>query len=267
LFISSILGSNLLNNFYVGVFDILKGFNFRKIERVIPLAYTLLFIYFIMNINNKNIKKFLYFLSFILIFFMQMKIPLPELSQYFLKNYMHEEKFVKTKEVFIEKKYTQFANILFDRNSYTENSNYFNKKLIKTFDNYYKYNDYAFIKKIVKNSKVMSVGLDPMVAVMNDIQVIDGYHNIYPLQYKIKFRKIIEKEIENNIILEEYYDKWGSRVYAYYNDQNNLKLNFKQAKKLGANYIISKFPIKNSELLIICNRCNNSDQIFLYRIL
>ena len=220
-----------------------------------------------MNINNKNIKKFLYFLSFILIFFMQMKIPLPELSQYFLKNYMHEEKFVKTKEVFIEKKYTQFANILFDRNSYTENSNYFNKKLIKTFDNYYKYNDYAFIKKIVKNSKVMSVGLDPMVAVMNDIQVIDGYHNIYPLQYKIKFRKIIEKEIENNIILEEYYDKWGSRVYAYYNDQNNLKLNFKQAKKLGANYIISKFPIKNSELLIICNRCNNSDQIFLYRIL
>ena len=37
----------------------------------------------------------------------------------------------------------------------------------------------------------MSVGLDPMIAVMNDIKVIDGYHSIYPLSYKIEFRKII----------------------------------------------------------------------------
>ena len=47
--------------------------------------------------------------------------------------------------------------------------------------------DYNFIKNIVKNSRVMSVGLDPMVAVMNNIRVIDGYHTIYPLSYKIKF--------------------------------------------------------------------------------
>ena len=59
----------------------------------------------------------------------------------------------------------------------------------KTFDNYYKFKEYAYIKNIVKDSRVMSVGLDPMVAVMNDIKVIDGYHTIYPLSYKIKFRK------------------------------------------------------------------------------
>ena len=34
-----------------------------------------------------------------------------------------------------------------------------------------------------------------MIAVMNDMYVIDGYHNIYPTRYKIKFRKIIEKEL------------------------------------------------------------------------
>ena len=30
---------------------------------------------------------------------------------------------------------------------------------------------------------------------MNDINVIDGYHSMYPLTYKIKFRKIIENEL------------------------------------------------------------------------
>ena len=113
----------------------------------------------------------------------------------------------------------------------------------------------------------MSVGLDPMVAVMNDIKVIDGYHSIYPLNYKIKFRKIIEKELENNIKFKNYYDNWGSRVYAFYNNKDNLMLDFQYAKKLGANYVVSKFPINNNELKIVCYKCNNSSQIFLYKIL
>ena len=113
----------------------------------------------------------------------------------------------------------------------------------------------------------MSVGLDPMAAVMNDIRVIDGYHNIYPLNYKIRFRKIIEKELEKNIELKNYYDNWGSRVYAFYNDENNIMLNFQSAKTLGANYVISKFAIKNNRLKIICNKCNNSKHFFLYKIL
>ena len=113
----------------------------------------------------------------------------------------------------------------------------------------------------------MSVGLDPMVAVMNDIKVIDGYHTIYPLNYKIKFRKIIEKELENDIRLKTYYDNWGNRVYAFYNDKDNIMLNFKAAKALGADYVISKFPIKNNVLKIVCYKCNNSNHLFLYKIL
>ena len=75
----------------------------------------------------------------------------------------------------------------------------------------------------------MSVGLDPMIAVMNDIRVIDGYHTIYPLSYMIKFRKIIERELDNNIILKNYYDNFGSRVYAFYTDKNNIMLNFRSS--------------------------------------
>ena len=120
---------------------------------------------------------------------------------------------------------------------------------------------------MVNNSRTISIGLDPMTAVMNNIKVIDGYHNIYPLNYKIKFRKIIEKELEKNLVLKNYYDDWGCRVYAFYSDKNNIDLNFQSAKTLGADYVISKFPIKNNDLKIICSECNNSDDIFLYEIL
>ena len=39
------------------------------------------------------------------------------------------------------------------------------------------------------------------------------------------------------------------------------------AKKLGADYVISRFPIKNNELKIVCYKCNNSENLFLYKIL
>ena len=143
----------------------------------------------------------------------------------------------------------------------------FKNSVSKTFDNYYKFDDYLFIKNIVKNQRGMSVGLDPMIAVMNDIKVIDGYHTLYPLSYKFKFRKIIEKELEKNTVLKNYYDSWGSRVYAFYNNQNNIMLNFQAAKKIGADYVISKFPIENNELEKVCSECNGSNEIFLYKIL
>ena len=110
---------------------------------------------------------------------------------------------------FRKKIYSIFWNYLIDKKSYSGKNENFNNSINKTFDNYYKFENYAFIRNIVKNSRVMSVGLDPMIAVMNDIKVIDGYHTIYPLSYKIKFRKIIERELENNIKLKNYYDELG----------------------------------------------------------
>ena len=43
--------------------------------------------------------------------------------------------------------------------------------------------------KIVKDNRVISIGVDPMVAVYHDMNVMDGYHTIYPLSYK-KISKI-----------------------------------------------------------------------------
>ena len=57
----------------------------------------------------------------------------------------------------------------------------------------------------------MSVGLDPMVAVMSNIRVIDGYHNIYPLSYKVKFRKIIENPWKSSI-------SWSQELWTNFSD-------------------------------------------------
>ena len=70
-----------------------------------------------------------------------------------------------------------------------------------------------------------------MIAAMNDIKVIDGYHTLYPLSYKKRFKKIISQELDSNVELKNYYDTWGNRVYAFYNDKNNLLLHYQEVKK------------------------------------
>ena len=106
-----------------------------------------------------------------------------------------------------------------------------------------------------------------MIAAMNDIYVIDGYHQIYPLSYKIKFRKIIEDELNQNQKLKKYYDEWGNRVYLFFSDKKNLLINFKEAKKVGAEFIISSFSINHKNLQLVCPDCNYSNELFLYKIL
>jgi hypothetical protein len=127
-------------------------------------------------------------------------------------------------------------------------------KNLYTFKGYYSYDEYLEIKKIVKDKRTMSVGLDPMVAVMNDIKTIDGYFTVYPLTHKKRYRKIIEDEIENNIFLKNNFDNWGNRIMIYFNpgeNPNENKIKFNEAKKIGVNYVISKYKLKNKDLELV----------------
>ena len=140
-----------------------------------------------------------------------------------------------------------------------DGSNYRN---IYTFEEYYLYDDYKKFKKIVNNKRVLSIGIDPMVAVMNDIATIDGYHNIYPLHYKYKFRKVIEKELESNIEVRKYFDGWGSRLYTFSNDASKILIDFNEAKKLGAEYVISKHDLISNGLKLICDDCSSYVKLY-----
>ena len=267
LLIKSIFGSNIMDYFFSGIFEVLSSLQFTRIDRILPLAFSILFLLFIKKSRNFYLKNILFFLCFFSILSIQLKTPLPIITKYQLQNNLSKEKFIEVTKNVYEKDYVAFFNIIFNKKNYINNEVDFNNSIERTYNNYFKLKDYAYIKEIVKDSRVMSVGLDPMIAVVNNIKVIDGYHTVYPLSYKIKFRKIIENELEKNIDLKNYYDNWGNRVYAFYNDQNNIMINFLEAKIVGADYVISKFLIKNSDLQIICKECNNSKNLFLYKIL
>ena len=154
-----------------------------------------------------------------------------------------------------------------DKKNYKFENFIYKVKTGNSFDSYFRIETYKKIKKLIGNSRVASVGVNPMIAPMNDINVIDGYHQMYALSYKKKFRKIIEEELSQSKALKDYYDKWGNRVYMLYNNQDNLLLNFNEAKKLGAEYIISSFPLQNKNLEPDYLLYDEDNKTYLYKII
>jgi len=223
-FFISFLGLPIINDFKNSSTGILRAFNFHWIKVYLPAISILLFLYNLKK--NNNLNKFLISFSLISLVFFQINSSIVPL----VKKGIYGEEY---------------------RNLYT-------------FSGYYLYDDYKKVKKIVKDKRVLSIGLDPMIAIMNDIKTIDGYHTLYPLKYKLQFRQVIEKELGNNKILKDYYDNWGSRVYAFVENSNNIQIDFQSAKKLGADFIISKYKLNDNNLLSVCDNC--SDYFRLYKI-
>ena len=204
----------------------LKTLQIEYVRKIGPLLYVLLLLF--ITKNNINFSKFLVYSSFISILLFQVNSSIVPMGK---KYFFNKEKDYKN---------------------------------IYTFSGYYSQDAYQEIKKIVKNKRVLSIGLDPMVAIVNDIKTIDGYHNLYPLSYKLKFRKIIENELEDNEKLKKYFDNWGSRVYAFVGDPKNVRINYKAANEVGADYVISKFQLDSESLILKCLKCKN--KLYLYKI-
>jgi hypothetical protein len=137
------------------------------------------------------------------------------------------------------------------------------KQVNESIDSYYLRSDYARIKSIVNSSPVISIGLDPMIAPMNEVVSIDGYYTLYPLSYKNEFRDIIRKSILPTG-KSDYFEKWGSRLYVFYNDINSV--DFCSAYSLGARFVISKVSIQNDLLLLVAHPSSDFT-VYLYRIL
>ena len=44
LCLKSIVGTDLIDKLFIGILEILKGFHFQRVDRIVPLAFTILFI-------------------------------------------------------------------------------------------------------------------------------------------------------------------------------------------------------------------------------
>ena len=115
LILQSIVGSYLINIFFIGIFNIFEGFNFTRIDRVLPLAFTLLFIF---KLNNKNLKGLLYFVSIISILSIQFQTPLPQIVKYILQKNMQVDKFDETKNKILENNYISGFKIILKESTF-----------------------------------------------------------------------------------------------------------------------------------------------------
>ena len=216
------LNSEFIFNLKSNSLEIIKVFNFTRIGDYFPVIQCILFIF--LTQKEKWFYKFLLATTLIAIIFFQINSSLVPIG----KKYIYKE------------------------------NNYRN---LYTFEGYYYFKKYSEIKKIVKEKRVISIGLDPMIAIVNDMKTIDGYHTLYPLKYKSKFREVIKEELKKDEEFRVYYDDWGSRVYAFFKDPQNIEIDFYAAKDLGAEYVISKYPLNSNNLVNLYD-----NEIFLYKI-
>ena len=254
---------NSIRNNSEGLF---KTLHWKYIERTLPVLYGLLFVV-TSKLVIKRTKYLIYPIIFLSLIAAQIRISIVPLGKHFLSfNNLSVVERNQFRKSFHDQKYGLFIKdiIKFKENRLKYSNQSF--KSLYTFKGYYNYENYKYIKSLVGDSRTISIGLDPMAAVVNDISVIDGYHTLYPLSYKLKFRKVIEKQLNYYQDLKKYYDDWGGRVYTFVSDPKIIKINFLQAKLLGAEYVISKYSISNQILLSICEKCNDSPELFLYKI-
>lgn len=117
-----------------------------------------------------------------------------------------------------------------------------------------------FIGKEKSSYRTASLGITPAAALYNGFYCLDGYSNLYSLDYKHEFRKIIERELEKYDAMRIYFDTWGNRCYLFtaetgnnmqipkYSDMSykDLELNTGQMYKMGARYLFSAIRIDNA---------------------
>ena len=225
-------------------FPIFKQFNFGRFYFLLPTIWILLFAVSLNNIfiKTKTINHTFYRKSlnvFIIVTLISQSIIILGFNKQF-KNSIYS---ILGKAI-SEPTYRQF----FASNVFSEIDDYIS---------------------LPKNSyRVMSIGIHPSVAQYNGFYTLDSYQNNYKLTYKHKFRQIIEKELEKDSTILNYFDSFGSRCYAYVNgglDYNkfyrlrrdeidngeikSLYFNWSIFKEMGGEYIFSSVKIADYEQL------------------
>lgn len=134
-------------------------------------------------------------------------------------------------------------------------------------------------------TKVVSIGLYPSIALYNGYQCLDGYSNNYPVEYKHAFGEIIQGELEKSQELNGYFNNWGNRCYVFSHELgqnyliyrslgleiNDLSINVSKLKEMGCDYIISAVPINNFEELglLYKGHCEQSEipySLYVYSV-
>lgn len=117
-----------------------------------------------------------------------------------------------------------------------------------------------YIGKPKNTYRIGSLTIEPSVAIYNGFYTIDGYMPNYPLTYKKRFYKVIEKSLQKSDVYDnELFIKWGSKCYLFDGGMlpllyiknevvTQLDLDYKAYRELGGEYLISSHEINASAL-------------------
>lgn len=154
---------------------------------------------------------------------------------------------------------------------------------------------HQYINQPKKDYRIVSLGIHPGISQYNGFYTLDIYNDIYPLEYKKQFRKIIEKELEKSEQLRSVFDHNSKRCYLMVSELHgnsrlrgkifsrgitknethlkvrDLDLNTTKLKKMGGDYIFSAVEIVNHcENGLIFERAFEDEQspwkIYLYKV-
>ena len=99
IFTSSLYINPFLKNLIsLNFFNFLEGFNFQRIDRIIPLIICVLLNYNLNVLNRIYLKKFIYFLSISTIIIIQAYIPTKEAGKKLLQNNLKKNKYEEVKK-------------------------------------------------------------------------------------------------------------------------------------------------------------------------
>jgi hypothetical protein len=156
---------------------------------------------------------------------------------------------------------------------------------------------HQYINKPKANYRVISLGIPPGISQYNRFYTLDIYTDVYTLEYKHRFRKIIEKELAKSDRLKRVFDENAKRCYLFVSDLysvrevsgmvfsrgltrdegrrfkiKNMELDMTILKEMGGEYIFSAVEIlnhkeNNLKFERVFEHTESPWRIYLYRIL
>lgn len=143
--------------------------------------------------------------------------------------------------------------------------------------------------------RVVSLALEPAVALYSGFYSLEGYSSNYPLEHKRRMRRVIEDELDKNTFLATGFDGWGNKVTIYSDDLDkkigypnywfiprveknnnekieNLSLNTDMLLEMNCQYLISALEIldpqeKGLEFLQAFENNHSLYRLYLYKLL
>lgn len=225
VFIFSLSDSTFVRDL-VGLISPLKGWNYGRIIWLNPLLWHIVFVLcLIVLIKNKCLKT-----ANVLVILQMLAIMIKP---------SYNNDFAKT----LRCEFKQCESSLSYKDFFSEDS----------FDDVKLSIEYT-------GESVLAFGMHPSILNFNGFVTLDGYHNAYALDYKVKFREIIAPALESSKRYQLYFDNWGGRAYLFsdtvsdipYNNYSDtpikLLMNTDAAAELGAKYIISLYELNIDNL-------------------